>query len=31
MMLTFAWFGYGFYIDRLEIWALGIAALLVTA
>ncbi|WP_209426285.1 branched-chain amino acid ABC transporter permease [Pararhodobacter sp. SW119] len=27
--LTFAWFGYGFYMDRLEIWAALIASLLV--
>ena len=27
---TFGLFGYGFYIDRLDLWALGIAAILVT-
>jgi len=27
--LTFGWFGYGFYIDMLELWAAGIAAVLV--
>jgi branched-chain amino acid transport system permease protein len=27
--LTFAWFGYGFYMDRLELWAALIASLLV--
>jgi branched-chain amino acid transport system permease protein len=29
--LTFAWFGYGFYLDTLDLYALGIAAVLVTA
>ncbi|HMR37345.1 MAG TPA: branched-chain amino acid ABC transporter permease, partial [Paracoccus sp. (in: a-proteobacteria)] len=29
--LTDSWFGYGFFIDRLDIWATIIAALLVTA
>jgi branched-chain amino acid transport system permease protein len=28
--LTFGWFGYGFYLDTLDLWALGIAAVLVT-
>lgn len=28
--LTFAWFGYGFYVDTLDLYALGIAAVLVT-
>ena len=28
---TAAWFGYGFFIDRLDIWATVIAVLLVTA
>ncbi|MCC5987588.1 MAG: branched-chain amino acid ABC transporter permease [Pararhodobacter sp.] len=27
--LTFAWFGYGFFVDSLEIWAAAIAGLLV--
>ena len=27
--LTFAWFGYGFFVDTLEIWAAAIAGLLV--
>lgn len=29
--MTDAWFGYGFFIDRLDIWATVIAALLVAA
>ncbi len=29
--LTYNWFGYGFYIDRLELWAAGIAAILVAS
>jgi len=29
--VTAAWFGYGFFIDRLDIWATVIAALLVAA
>lgn len=29
--VTASWFGYGFFIDRLDIWATIIAALLVTA
>ncbi|WP_431356772.1 branched-chain amino acid ABC transporter permease [Paracoccus marinaquae] len=29
--VTAAWFGYGFFIDRLDIWATAIAALLVAA
>lgn len=28
--LTFNWFGYGFYLDTLDIWALVIATVLVT-
>ncbi|MCC5972240.1 MAG: branched-chain amino acid ABC transporter permease [Pararhodobacter sp.] len=28
--LTFGWFGYGFYLDTLDLYALGIAAVLVT-
>jgi branched-chain amino acid transport system permease protein len=28
--LTFNWFGYGFYLDTLDLWALGIATVLVT-
>ncbi len=28
--LTFAWFGYGFYLDTLDLYALGIAAVMVT-
>jgi branched-chain amino acid transport system permease protein len=27
--LTFGWFGYGFYLDTLDLWALGIATVLV--
>ncbi len=29
--LTFNWFGYGFYLDRLDLWAAGIAAVLVVS
>lgn len=28
--LTFAWFGYGFYLDTLDLYALAIAAVMVT-
>lgn len=28
--LTFAWFGYGFYLDTLDLYALSIAAVMVT-
>ncbi len=31
METTFNWFGYGFFIDRLDIWAAVIAAVLVAA